>query len=106
MADVSRLPGPNADLWDWQLEAACRGEDSDLFFHPEGERGPSRLSRELAAKSVCARCPVIAQCAAHAQRGAASSSRCADVGSARWRRVLLQLPRPMLRSVQRFVAAR
>lgn len=66
MADVSRLPGPNADLWDWQLDAACRGEDSDLFFHPEGERGPSRLSRELAAKSVCARCPVAVQCAAHA----------------------------------------
>jgi len=66
MADVSRLPGPNADVWDWQLDGSCRGEDSDLFFHPEGERGPSRLSRELAAKSVCARCPVIAQCAAHA----------------------------------------
>ena len=49
MADVSRLPGPNADLWDWQIDAACRGEDSELFFHPEGERGPSRLSRELAA---------------------------------------------------------
>ncbi|MGW0901126.1 WhiB family transcriptional regulator, partial [Streptomyces goshikiensis] len=25
MADFSRLPGPNADLWDWQLLAACRG---------------------------------------------------------------------------------
>ena len=24
------------------------------------------MSRELAAKSVCARCPVVAQCAAHA----------------------------------------
>ena len=66
MADVSRLPGPNADIWDWQLDAACRGEDSDLFFHPEGERGPSRLSRELAAKSVCSGCPVMVQCAAHA----------------------------------------
>ncbi|MYV62187.1 WhiB family transcriptional regulator, partial [Streptomyces sp. SID4931] len=22
MADFSRLPGPNADLWDWQLLAA------------------------------------------------------------------------------------
>ena len=39
MADFSRLPGPNADLWDWQLSAACRGVDSSLFFHPEGERG-------------------------------------------------------------------
>src|SRR3954452_750892 len=25
MADVRRLPGPNADLWDWQLHGACRG---------------------------------------------------------------------------------
>lgn len=66
MADVSRLPGPNADVWDWQLRGACRGEDPDLFFHPEGERGPLRLARELAAKAVCASCPVAAQCAAHA----------------------------------------
>lgn len=66
MADVSRLPGPNADFWDWQMQAACRGEDPSLFFHPEGERGPARLARELAAKAVCASCPVMAQCAAHA----------------------------------------
>ncbi|MEZ5117295.1 MAG: WhiB family transcriptional regulator [Candidatus Nanopelagicales bacterium] len=68
MADVSRLPGPNADFWDWQMQAACRGEDPSLFFHPEGERGPARLARELAAKAVCASCPVMAQCAAHALR--------------------------------------
>ena len=42
MADISRLPGPNADIWDWQLRGACRGEDPDTFFHPEGERGPAR----------------------------------------------------------------
>lgn len=66
MADVSRLPGPNADLWDWQLQSACRGEDPNLFFHPEGERGPARLERELRAKAICASCPVAAQCAEHA----------------------------------------
>jgi WhiB family redox-sensing transcriptional regulator len=66
MADVSRLPGPNADLWDWQLQSACRGEDPALFFHPEGERGPSRTARETAAKAICASCPVIMECAAHA----------------------------------------
>jgi WhiB family redox-sensing transcriptional regulator len=66
MADVRLLPGPTAEIWEWQLEGACRGEDTDLFFHPEGERGPSRLARELAAKAVCFRCPVISQCAAHA----------------------------------------
>ena len=66
MADVSRLPGPHADTWDWQLRGACRGEDPDTFFHPEGERGPARDARERAAKLVCASCPVLAQCAAHA----------------------------------------
>jgi len=66
MADVSRLPGPNADIWDWQLRGACRGEDPETFFHPEGERGPARTARENAAKSVCARCPVLRQCAEHA----------------------------------------
>ena len=68
MADVSRLPGPNADFWDWQLDAACRGSDAAAFFHPEGERGPSRVAREHAAKSVCATCPVLLQCAEHALR--------------------------------------
>ena len=63
MAEISRLPGPNAELWEWQLRGACRTVSSDLFFHPEGERGPSRRNRELAAKQVCARCPVLASAA-------------------------------------------
>jgi WhiB family transcriptional regulator, redox-sensing transcriptional regulator len=66
VADIRRLPGPNADLWDWQLRGACRGADSGLFFHPEGERGPARAAREAAAKAVCARCQVTTQCLAHA----------------------------------------
>ncbi|MGP4089464.1 WhiB family transcriptional regulator [Streptomyces sp. KR55] len=66
MADFSRLPGPNADLWDWQLGAACRGVDSSIFFHPEGERGVARSARENSAKEVCMRCPVRVECAAHA----------------------------------------
>ena len=66
MADISRLPGPNADVWDWQLHGACRGEDASVFFHPEGERGQARVRREAAAKAICAACPVIAECAAHA----------------------------------------
>lgn len=68
MADVSRLPGPNADFWDWQLYGACRGKDSALFFHPDGERGAARASREASAKAVCEACPVIAQCREHALR--------------------------------------
>ncbi|MCB0915402.1 MAG: WhiB family transcriptional regulator [Actinobacteria bacterium] len=66
MADISRLPGPNADRWDWQLQGACRGEDPNLFFHPEGERGSARQARESAAKAICATCPVLRECAEHA----------------------------------------
>lgn len=66
MADIRRLPSPRADTWDWQLSGACRRADSDLFFHPENERGPSRASREAAAKLVCRRCPVLARCREHA----------------------------------------
>lgn len=66
MADFSRLPGPNADLWDWQLRGLCRGKDSSLFFHPEGERGAARSSREEAAKEICMNCPVRIPCADHA----------------------------------------
>lgn len=66
MADVSRLPGPNADFWDWQLQGACRGEDPALFFHPEGERGAARVERIRAATAICARCPVLTECRTHA----------------------------------------
>ncbi|QSB15582.1 WhiB family transcriptional regulator [Natronosporangium hydrolyticum] len=66
MSTVHRLPGPVADSWDWQRHGACRGRDSGQFFHPDGERGSSRTRREVAAKAVCVRCPVRAECAAHA----------------------------------------
>lgn len=66
MADISRLPGPNADVWDWQLRGRCRTVDPEIFFHPEGERGVTRAARDNAAKAVCAVCPVLRQCAEHA----------------------------------------
>ena len=66
MANLTRLPGPNADLWDWQLDAACRAVDVSTFFHPEGERGAARARRDAAAKEVCASCPVQRQCLDHA----------------------------------------
>jgi WhiB family redox-sensing transcriptional regulator len=62
MTDISRLPGPTLDLWEWQQHGACQTEDTELFFHPDNERGPSRANREAAAKAVCARCPVIDAC--------------------------------------------
>ncbi len=66
MTNVTRLPGPIADVWDWQRLGLCRGRDSSQFFHPDGERGASRGRREASAKAVCRACPVRAQCAAQA----------------------------------------
>ena len=66
MADIRRLPTPVAEVWDWQLHGACRGENTSLFFHPDGERGPARARRQTAAKAVCARCPVLEACLKHA----------------------------------------
>jgi WhiB family transcriptional regulator, redox-sensing transcriptional regulator len=66
MAEISRLPGPVADLWEWQLHGACRSTDPRAFFHPEGERGPARRDRDAAAKAICASCPVLQQCRNHA----------------------------------------
>jgi WhiB family transcriptional regulator, redox-sensing transcriptional regulator len=66
VADIRRLPVPVTDIWDWQLQGACRDLDSEFFFHPEGERGPARADREARAKQVCRRCPVIEACRRHA----------------------------------------
>jgi WhiB family redox-sensing transcriptional regulator len=66
MTNVTRLPGPIADVWDWQRMGLCRGRDSTQFFHPDGERGASRGRREASAKAVCRACPVRAECAAQA----------------------------------------
>jgi WhiB family redox-sensing transcriptional regulator len=48
------------------MKAACRGLDSEMFFHPEGERGSAKEARERAAKALCATCPVMLECRAHA----------------------------------------
>ncbi|MFI0898105.1 WhiB family transcriptional regulator [Streptomyces sp. NPDC020983] len=45
---------------DWQLRAACRDEDPELFF-PVGTSGPALLKIEE-AKAVCRRCPVMDAC--------------------------------------------
>lgn len=68
MSDLTRLPGPIAEHWEWQQYAACTGLGTDRFFHPDGERGQSRAGRERQAKAVCAGCPVRRQCADHALR--------------------------------------
>nr|WP_078489694.1 WhiB family transcriptional regulator [Streptomyces bikiniensis] len=53
MAKVSHLPGRAEHQWNWQMAAACRGVGTEVFFHPEGERGQERAAREEAAKAVC-----------------------------------------------------
>lgn len=66
MTEVSRLPGPIAEVWEWQFEGACRQADPTLFYHPEGERGPRRRNRIASAKAICAQCPVLQECRAAA----------------------------------------
>lgn len=66
MSDLTRLPGPVAERWDWQLSAACRGLPIEIFFHPDNERGPARANRDAGAKQVCATCPVRDSCRSHA----------------------------------------
>ena len=68
MPHPQQLPGPNADIWDWQMQGLCRGVDSSMFFHPDGERNPSRARRTAAAKEVCSRCPVMQPCREFALR--------------------------------------
>lgn len=47
-------------MTDWHVHGACRDLDPELFF-PEGTAGPALL-QQAEAKSVCHRCPVIAEC--------------------------------------------
>lgn len=64
-APTATPPGAQSGLWEWQLHAACRGNPAP-FFHPYGEREPSRSRRQQAAKAVCATCPVLPACRRHA----------------------------------------
>ncbi|ASY34803.1 putative WhiB-family transcriptional regulator [Streptomyces sp. Tu6071] len=50
----------------WHAEAVCRRDEAGLFFAPSKEPTAARLSREDAAKRVCADCPVRVECREHA----------------------------------------
>ena len=50
----------------WHASAACRRDEAGMFFAPSKEPTAARLSREEAAKRVCARCPVMLECREHA----------------------------------------
>lgn len=66
MTEMSRLPGPVSESWDWQRRGSCRGLDSAWFFHPDAERGQARAERVRHAKEICKSCPVIVECRHHA----------------------------------------
>jgi WhiB family redox-sensing transcriptional regulator len=66
MSNLDRLPNPIQEVWEWQVDAACRGMDTAVFFHPWGERGVDRDRRVARAKAVCQQCPVIDTCRRHA----------------------------------------
>jgi WhiB family redox-sensing transcriptional regulator len=48
--------------WEWQLDAACAGLDTSLFYQADNERGASVRKREMKAKAICAQCPVRREC--------------------------------------------
>jgi WhiB family transcriptional regulator, redox-sensing transcriptional regulator len=55
--------------WGWQWRAACRGEDTALFFAPsDTEVRDVKLARERKAKAICSGCPVRIECLEYAIR--------------------------------------
>ena len=66
MAIQAQAPIPAAHLWDWQVEGTCRVLPSEMFFHPDGERGRARRMRIEQAKAICESCPVLQACREHA----------------------------------------
>ncbi|HZZ96038.1 MAG TPA: WhiB family transcriptional regulator [Jatrophihabitantaceae bacterium] len=63
MASTERYDRPRRIYaWEWQLDAACAGLDTALFYQADNERGSSVRLREKKAKAICARCPVITNC--------------------------------------------
>jgi WhiB family redox-sensing transcriptional regulator len=63
---AARIP-PIAELkLGWQERGLCQSGDATVFFAPDSERIREREKREMAAKRVCAECPVRQQCLEHA----------------------------------------
>ena len=59
----SRSPLPDDE---WQERGACRSANPSLFFAPDHESNHQRRFREIAAKAICAHCPVRAICRTYA----------------------------------------
>ena len=54
--------GSVSDTWAWQVESACRGMDTEIFYAADFARGAPKRKQEAAAKAICAQCPVTEQC--------------------------------------------
>jgi WhiB family redox-sensing transcriptional regulator len=53
----------------WQLKAACRGPQAEIFFPPaHAERKEEKLQREDRAKAICKTCAVRNECLEYAVR--------------------------------------
>lgn len=63
-----RSRGTEMAALEWQAQGACRGRDERVFFAPDtaGEPRAERLRRLVAAKRVCASCPVRELCRSYA----------------------------------------
>ena len=57
---------PLTDNWDWQTQAACRGMDITVFFHPPDERNAAPERRAARAKAICQACPAVRPVREHA----------------------------------------
>ena len=62
MTDISRLPGPVADRWDWQYQGACRDLDTELSSTQKANV-VQRAGAARSAKAICATCPSLSNVA-------------------------------------------
>ncbi len=62
----NNVPPPIIELWEWQIQAACRGMNVSAFYSPNGERATARRRREARAREICRNCPVREPCASFA----------------------------------------
>ena len=53
------------EQWAWADRGECQ-DVPDLFYNAEGEPKGLRRRKESAAKELCERCPVLAECRTHA----------------------------------------
>lgn len=59
---MAKLPPLIDESLGWQFRAACVSTSTEIFYHPDGERGSRYKEREDAAKAVCNTCSVKQQC--------------------------------------------